>query len=396
MPALSIEMAVPADPAVEPEVSALPAAPGVFLFEGDSGGCLSLAITANLRRLVRARLQPHDAAGGPTRRIDYRRLTRTVRAATVGSAFEADWAYLQMARQRLPTTYASILDHWQGWFVHVNPQARFPRWVKTAHPFAPPTGRGGVHIGPMADKHAAARYIEAIEDGFDLCRYYHILLESPRASACAYKEMGRCPAPCDGSISMDEYRSMMHRAAEFAAQPVDAALAKIEADMADASRALAFERAEKLRTLALRLAPLKRAEFTHARAAEDFRYLGIYPSEAPGWARLFLILGGWVEPVADVSTGADASTLDEVLDALAARAAAQPPCFEGEAAENVGLICRHLFRPSSDRRPGELVPLEEALQSEALRRALRRLRKRMEKPEEGDSLPDQVMEAFCD
>jgi len=40
-----------------------------------------------------------------------------------------------------------------AWFVHVNRQP-FPRYVKTTH-----LGRDGVLIGPLEDKHAAARLI---------------------------------------------------------------------------------------------------------------------------------------------------------------------------------------------------------------------------------------------
>ena len=86
-----------------------------------------------------------------------------------------------------------------AWFVHVDPDANFPRYVKTTDLAA----RTGVYLGPLEDKHAAARLIQLAEDAFDLCRYYNILVESPHAKACAYKEMGKCPAPCDGSISMD-------------------------------------------------------------------------------------------------------------------------------------------------------------------------------------------------
>src|SRR6185295_16204268 len=65
----------------------------------------------------------------------------------------------------------------------------------------------GVFIGPIADKDTAGRLIERTIDAFDLCRYHHLLVQAPRATACAYKEMGRCPAPCDGSETMAGFRA---------------------------------------------------------------------------------------------------------------------------------------------------------------------------------------------
>src|SRR3982751_5231714 len=92
-----------------------------------------------------------------------------------------------------------------AWFIQVDPTNNFPRYIKTIAPL----GKRGSVIGPLEDKHAAARLMQLAEDGFDLCRYYPILVESPNAKACAYKEMGKCPAPCDGSVSMDAYRQLV-------------------------------------------------------------------------------------------------------------------------------------------------------------------------------------------
>jgi len=122
-PPLPIRVDLPGDRAQPPDLSALPRRPGVFAFVDDAGRTITMAVTADLRRLVRARLAPPDEDAGPTRRIDYRSVTRAVCATTVGSAFEADWAYLQLARTRLPATYGTLLDRWRGWFIHCDPAA---------------------------------------------------------------------------------------------------------------------------------------------------------------------------------------------------------------------------------------------------------------------------------
>ena len=38
----------------------------------------------------------------------------------------------------------------------------------------------------------------------DLCRKHDILVQAPTGQACVYHEMGRCPAPCDGSMTLEE------------------------------------------------------------------------------------------------------------------------------------------------------------------------------------------------
>lgn len=415
-PPLTIELPIPAETCAEIDFLSLPALPGVFVFEDENGGVLALAVTANLRRLVRARLDPpssspevenpssqepnadtadtvvnHDPPS--SRRIDYRKLTRIVRAGTVGSSFEAEWLYLQYARRLLPTTYASLLDRWRTWFVHVNPEADHPRWTKTPRPFAAPTGETGCYFGPIADKHAAARYIETIEDAFDLCRYHHILVQSPDASACAYKEMGRCPAPCDGSISLDDYREMIRQAADFAATPIASWRAARDDDMIRAGEQLDFEAAARFKSLLARTKPCTRAEFVHVRRVEEARFLGVYPSENKEWARLFLVLGGGIIPFVDVPCDLKGDGLQEVIEAIRFRTDAQSSALRGTALEHLGLIGRHLFRPKNNRSPGELIHLDEALEAAQLRRALRRLSKRAAGIDEIESMPDQILDS---
>src|SRR5207248_6767272 len=118
----------------------------------------------------------------------------------------------------------------------------FPRYTKTIDL----TQKTGTLIGPLEDKHAAARFIQLVEDAFDLCRYYNILLESPRAKACAYKEMGKCPAPCDGSISMAKYRHLIEWSAQVAVDPSEFVREQSNR-MKQAAAELRFESAAKIK-----------------------------------------------------------------------------------------------------------------------------------------------------
>ena len=47
------------------------------------------------------------------------------------SAFEADWLYYEAARALFPQTYRGMAGFRPAWFLHVNPDAAFPRYTKT-------------------------------------------------------------------------------------------------------------------------------------------------------------------------------------------------------------------------------------------------------------------------
>ena len=377
-PPLTIRVDVPADLSADVDVSALPAKPGVFVIEESGGGALALATTANLRRMITSRLQVLDAKAGPTRRVNYRAVARTILAVPVGSSFEADWAYLQLARQRMPHTYRSLLDRWQVFFAQCDPEADFPEFVKTAHP-DPSSSSTTVYLGPIADKHAAGRFIDALVDAFDLCRYRHILVQAPHGAACAYKEMGRCPAPCDGSISMDQYRANIRQAIEFACTSADAWQMRMEASIQQASAALEFESAARLRNVLIRTAATRKPQFARVDDLRRFAFLAVMPSVRRRWARLFLILGGWIEPIADIAADSVDAVLLEVLETIANRAHQKACDFSREGIENIGMACAHLLRPRGDKTIGSFLRISDDLDFDSLRRAIRKLDK--SKPE---------------
>src|SRR3954470_24171549 len=198
------DRAVDFDPAgdFEPFAKTVPARWAVYLLADADNRPVQLLCVKNLRYSLRRRLGPEDVDAGPSRRVDYRGIVRRISWRRVDSAFEADWVYYEAARVLFPKTYQGMGGFRPAWFVHVNPETNFPRYQKLIDL----TRQTGLYLGPLEDKHAAARLIELAESAFDLCRYYPVLIEAPNAKPCAYKEMGRCAAPCDGSVSMEHYR----------------------------------------------------------------------------------------------------------------------------------------------------------------------------------------------
>ena len=396
-PNLYITLEVPTVPEAEIDFLALPARPGVFAFEDDSGGTLALAITANLRRLIKVKLQPLPADESPSRRINFRESVRMVRAVGAGSLFEAEWIYLQLARERLPLVYQSMLDRWRGWFVEIDPEAPFPRWVKSNQPVMPTRQSGIACFGPIVDKHAAGRCLERLEDLFDLCRYHHILCEAPNANACAYKEMGRCPAPCDGTISLEAYREMIVQSIAYLQDGGESWRAEVQEQMQRASEDMQFERASELKRKLEVHDTIRKADVAWLRPLDAFRFLGVYPSEQKDWTRLFLVLGDRIEPWAEVPNKLQGDDLKRLTESIEQAIEDRTKGVEINSPENLGLVCRHLFMPRAKRKRGELMRLEEALQANKLAASLRRISKSSESENDrDDSFADQMMQEMPD
>jgi excinuclease UvrABC nuclease subunit len=364
------------DPAGDFEafLKAVPAKWVVYLMTDAEDRPVQLLCVKNLRMSLKRRLGPEEPDAGRSKRVNYRELVRHVHYRRVDSAFEADWLYYEAARQVFPQTYQGMVGFRPAWFIHVNPQTNFPRYVKTIDI----SGQTGVYFGPLEDKHAAARLIELMEDAFDLCRYYSVLIESPRGRACAYKEMGKCPAPCDGSISMESYRRLIDLSVQTLIDPRPM-LREQEKRMRDAAGDLRFEVAGKIKQYTEKLGELGKGQFRHVRPLGDFRFLCLQHGPTLGTAKAFVITPGHI---AHVATMLDEPTIASSLLRLVFEIAQQPmmPPLSKDQAERIGVVSHHLFIAKSAH--GVFLPLAE-VNDKTLIKAFRDLMKQ-KRPEESE------------
>lgn len=307
----------------------------VYLLADEYDQPVQLLCVKNLRSSLKRRLGGYEPIG-PTRKINYRDIVRRIHWRRVDSEFEADWIYLEAARHIFPQTYGGMVGFRPAWFVHVDPESAFPRYTRTTDL----SSRAGQLLGPVEDKHAAARLIQLVEDSFDLCRYYTILVQAPHGRACAYKEMGKCPAPCDGSIAMADYRANVARSAAAVVAP-GGEIVRRHQEMRSAAESLQFERAARIKNRIDQLGQLGRGPFAHVRAIEDLRYLAVTRGPRAGSAKLLTITPGRIELVACLSDEprAGSDLLRKLIDELSAEAGE----LETTGAERVGLVASHLF-----------------------------------------------------
>ncbi len=366
------------DPAADFDafVKQAPAKWVVYLLADADDRPVQLLCVKNLRYSLKRRLGG-DETVGPSRRVNYRDIVRRVHWRRVDSPFEADWLYYEAARVCFPDTYQGMVGFRPAWFVHVNPETEFPRYTKTTE-LARHTGS---LFGPLEDKHAAAKLVQLIEDSFDLCRYYHILVESPNARACAYKEMGKCPAPCDGSISTGQYRQLVQWSARTLDEPAEF-IREQEKRMQAAAAELRFETAAKIKQFVVQLQQLGKGPFRHARRLEDFKFVSLQHGPKPGTAKVFLITGGRIEEVLGIIGDPihGAHVLRVALD-RAAGAEAVVPSLDLVGTERIGIVTHHLF---SGKNRGVFLRLE-TIDEKAVLKGYRELGKQVQVEAEAES-----------
>jgi excinuclease UvrABC nuclease subunit len=349
----------------------------VYLMADGDDRPVQLLCVKNLRYSLKRRLGG-DEMVGPSKRVNYREIVRRVYFRRVDSAFEADWLYYEAARELFPQTYQGMVGFRPAWFIHVDPDVNFPRYTKTIEIAT----RTGNLFGPVEDKHAAGKLVQLVEDAFDLCRYYNILVESPNAKACAYKEMGKCPAPCDGSVSLTEYRQQVRYSLQLLNDPAEF-VREQERRMNAAAAELRFETAGKIKQYVDQLKQVGKGSLRHVRPMAEFTFVSIQRGPRMATARVFLITPGGIEEV--LGLFGDTMVPGQILRVALERAAEQPKAVQDmTGAERIGIATHHLFSGKSGG--GTFIRLETA-DEKAIAKAYRELLKQPEPQEvEGEGV----------
>jgi hypothetical protein len=309
----------------------VPAKAACYLLSDEADQPIVLATVGDLRAALVRRMTENDQPS-PSRRIDYRQVVRSVRYRRVGGPFEANWVYLENVRRLYPDRYGKLIRRFGCHWVRMDPHDDHPRFIVSKHATEPyPTC-----YGPFNDSRTPRRLIESLEILFDLCREHDILKKMPHGAACAYKEMGRCPAPCDGSISMEAYRGQLHQAVTFIAAP-EAAMEAAETKMKSAADALDFERAAATK----KWLGVAKSIPKIMPSIDRFAFVGLQPGSVPSRQTLFWVDAQTIERLGDFAIGDELWT---AIRSLSGRE--QPPaCSDSTSLERIGLVAYEQARP---------------------------------------------------
>jgi len=349
-------------PLGDEQLAQIPARRGVMALLGPGGQTVLLTTAADIRSRLAHRLRerPDDER---RKTADLREVTRQILWKLATSHFEADLYFLELAEAIMPRRYPSLLAWGGAWFVRVDPAAEVPHFVRTRAVL----GAAGVHVGPFAGARQADRFIDALQDAFDLCRDVRCLRQAPHGQRCTYAQMGRCRSPCDGSISMEEYRQMVSRAAEFACGRRGARRRELAGRMRAAAKRLAFEEAAGLKKRLARLAELDSPAWRHVAPLAEFRFVLVQRGGRSRQVKVFLADLGRIVQAKPLSYPLRKRQLDGVLRAMRGHLSNPAP---HEAAERwrLALVAHYLY--AGEARSGLILRWREGLDAEALAEAI--------------------------
>ena len=344
-----------------PDLAPLPGCPAVYVLLDSAGLPVQLATTQSLKRLLISRLTASEQLRPG--QADLAEIVRGVRWRPLSTPFEGRWWYYRLARTVYPNEYRQLISFGPAYFLHVDWDQRVPELRVTERIFCQP----GQFVGPWPSHKSCQQALEGLWDLFDLCRYPEQVRRTPHGTRCAYAEMARCDAPCDGSALLPAYVARCQSAWQFATGGASDWQAVATARMRHAAEQRQFELAGQVKQQ-LRFVQMWQTDWApRLRTADDLNFLIAIPATRRRAWKILAFRGGHladgpVVPERSIGPGAAAWLANEL--------GTPPHDIPGELRMEQTWLLSHLFF-SREAGSSIVIPLSGSAPTAELEHALR-------------------------
>jgi excinuclease ABC subunit C len=233
-----------ADPSTyRPAPGTIPESPGVYRFRDGTGRVIYVGKAKNLRSRLNSYFA--DLWGLHQRTQQMVTTAESVDWVTVGTEVEALQLEYTWIKQYDPRFNVRYRDDKSYPYLAVTVGEEFPRLQVMRG-----AKRKGVrYFGPYSHAWAIRETLDLLLRVFPArtCSAGVFKRAGQVGRPCLLGYIGKCSAPCVGRVSADEHRQIVDRFCDFMGGRTDTMVRKLEREMTEASEALEFERAARLR-----------------------------------------------------------------------------------------------------------------------------------------------------
>jgi len=218
----------------------LPLLPGVYIMKDRRGEVIYVGKAKKLKNRVSSYFR-----SGASHTPKVEKMVSHVQdfdVIVVDSEFEALTLECSMIKQHRPRYNILLMDDKGFSYIRVSDE-EFPRITAELQK----KDDGAVYYGPYISSFAVKRMTDTVNEAFRLPTCTSSFERNPRKRACLNAHLGRCCAPCVGSISKEAYKELVDSAVTMLLKGSREILGILEERMQQASEALEFERAARYR-----------------------------------------------------------------------------------------------------------------------------------------------------
>ncbi|MDZ5646333.1 excinuclease ABC subunit UvrC [Nitrospirillum sp. BR 11828] len=262
----------------------LPVTPGVYRMMNEGGDVLYVGKARNLKRRVANYTVP---AKLPVRLQRMVSETVTMEFVTTHTEVEALLLESNLIKRLMPRYNVLLRDDKTFPHIMITRDHDYPALIK--HRGA--RDRAGDYFGPFASAGAVNRTITALQRAF-LLRNCTDSVFSTRTRPCLQFQIKRCTAPCVGRVSRAQYGEQVDEAAAFLAGKSRDIQTRMASAMMEASEALDFETAAKMRDRIRALTAIQAHQDINVEGMEDADIIAAYQDGGTTCIQVFFFRGG--------------------------------------------------------------------------------------------------------
>jgi excinuclease ABC subunit C len=165
---------------------------------------------------------------------------------------------------------------------------RFPRLVFVRRP----GNDGARYFGPFTSAKSLRRLLSIAQKIFPLRTCNLDLDKGKTYRPCLYYHLGKCPGPCTGEVSPEEYHRNVEGVAAILSGKTDELVAHLHQRMEAAAKEERFEEAAKLRDYLRALERLREKQAVALPEPVDLDAVGIATADGRGYGLVLLVRGG--------------------------------------------------------------------------------------------------------
>lgn len=245
--------------------------PGVYIFKDKKGKILYVGKAKNLRNRLRSYLSKDELDPRKSRMMD---IVSDLSYIVTSSEFEALVLEANLIKKHKPPFNILLRDDKNYPYLKITIKEQWPR-IEVVRKIQ---RDGNLYFGPYVPAQSMWEALSFIRRNFPIrtCKYN---LSKP-IRPCVQYQMKRCPAPCAGKITREEYLKGIETTVMFLKGQKKELIERLREKMLELSNELKFEEAAKIRDQIRRLEKIFEQQRVVSTSLQDVDVIGIYTEDS--------------------------------------------------------------------------------------------------------------------
>jgi len=303
------------------ELNTVPSLPGVYLFKDSKEKVLYVGKAKNLRNRLKSYFQSDDLDQRKSKMV---KLIKDFSYIVTSNEFEALVLEANLIKQYKPSFNVLLRDDKSYPYLRITVVEEWPKIDVVRKP----KKDGNLYFGPYVPAQSMWEALSFIRRNFPIrtCKYR---LNKP-IRPCVQYQMKRCPAPCAGFISKEDYMKGVNEVVLFLKGQKTELLNILYEKMQKLSHELKFEAAAKIRDQIRKLEKIFAQQRVVSQTLDDMDVIGVYIEDSKIsvntlFIRHGLLVGSNDWTVKKAFYESEGELIHAVIEALYSKEALIPP-----------------------------------------------------------------------